>query len=333
MFGAVRSIHHRMEQLALNHDGSWSRPSSRTLGQAAVAALLALSIAACRSDAAAPAPAAEAKPRGVRMALSAAFVSEAGVPVYRQIADYLKAKTGGEVELVNGLSYDTINKMIASGDIDAAFVCGLPYTIMHDKPAPEADLIVAPVMKNARYGGKAKYFSDLIVRTESPYKSLEDLKGKTYVFNETLSNSGYNLPRYRLVSSNLMDGFFGTVKRSGSHEESIRMVASGEADASYVDSLVLEFDQARGGEFATKVHVIDSIGPAGIPPVVVSTKLDAARRKALTDAFLGMNADPAGRKILDTALVDKFVVVDDHNFDDIREMKRKAEQAGYLTIK
>jgi phosphonate transport system substrate-binding protein len=309
--------------------------STGPLKGAAMAVLLAAFVVACKGEAA-EAPAAqkvETKSRPMRMALSAAFVSEAGVPIYQQIADYLKRKTGTEVELVNGLSYDTINKMIASGDIDVAFVCGLPYTLMHDKPAPEADVIVAPVMKNPRYGGKPKYFSDLIVRKDSPYQKLEDLKGKVYVFNDVLSNSGYNLPRFRLVSSKLQDGFFGTIKRSGAHEESIRMVAEGEADASYVDSLVLEFDQARGGEFAGKVRVIDSVGPAGIPPVVVSMKVDAARRKALTDALIGMSSDPDGRKILDAALVDKFVAVDDRNFDDIRQMKRTAEQADYLSIK
>ena len=298
-----------------------------------VALALAVSFAGCGHEASEKPAAPAVKTQRLRMAMSAAFVSEAGVPVYQQIAEYLKTKTGDDVELLTGLSYETINKMIASGDIDAGFVCGLPYTLLHDKPAPEADVIVAPVMKDPRYGGKPKYFSDLVVRKDSPFHKLEDLKGATYVYNEAISNSGYNLPRYRLASANLTNGFFKTVKRSGAHEESIRMVANGEADASYVDSLVLEYDQRRGGEFANKVRVIDSVGPAGIPPVVVSTKLPAARRQALTEALVGMHQSATGRKILDAALVDKFVAVDDHNFDDIREMKRFAENRGFQTIK
>lgn len=285
------------------------------------------------STAASAAPSKEPEGATIRVAMSAAFVSQSGVGVYRQMTDYIAKKAGRKVELIDGLSYESINKMLGSGDMDVGFVCGLPYVLLHDKPSAEAELLVAPVMKAARYGGKPKYFSDLIVRVDSPYKKLEDLKGKAYVYNDELSNSGYNLPRFRLVSAGLTDGFFASLKRSGSHEESIRMVASGEAEASYVDSLVLEYDQARGGTDANKVRVIDSVGPAGIPPIVVSAKVPEPTRQLLKRILLEMNTTPEGRKILDAAVVDKFVAVDDSNFDDIREMKQKAEQAKYLSIR
>ncbi|HEU4536997.1 MAG TPA: PhnD/SsuA/transferrin family substrate-binding protein, partial [Polyangiaceae bacterium] len=203
----------------------------------ALALALGATGAACKGDADKPAIAlkASAQPRQavIRVALSAAFVSEAGVPIYRQITDHVTKSSGQRLELLNGLSYETINKMLASGDIEVGFVCGYPYVLSHDKPVPEADLLVAPVMKNPRYGGAPKYYSDLVVRQDSPYRRLEDLKGKVYAYNEEISNSGYNLPRFRFVEANLPKGFFGKIKRSGSHEESIRMVASGEADASY----------------------------------------------------------------------------------------------------
>jgi phosphonate transport system substrate-binding protein len=311
-----------------------STPSNRASpSKAATAALLiAASMVACGSESGAQQPPAGGNAPRLRLALSAAFVSAARDPGYREIAEYLKHKLGG-IELVNGLSHEATGKMLAAGDIDAAFVCGLAYTVLHDKSTPDADVIVAPIMKSPRYGGEPKYFSDLIVRKDSPYKQLEDLRGKVYVYSDTMSNAGYNLPRYRLLVADLTAGLFATVRRSGTHEESIRLVATGDADASYVDSVVLELEQARGSELAGMVHVIDSIGPAGIPSVVVSTRLDTAQRRSLTDAFVGMHLSPQGRKMLDSALIDRFVIVDDHNFDDIREMKRMAEQAGYLAIK
>jgi phosphate/phosphite/phosphonate ABC transporter binding protein len=301
-----------------------------------LALVLSSTSAACKGDSDKTASASEAvvQPRQVtvRVAMSAAFVSEAGVPIYRQITDYVGKHAGHRLELLNGLSYATINKMLASGDIDVGFVCGYPYVLSHDKPTPETDLLVAPVMKNPRYGGKPKYFSDLVVRKDGPFQRLEDLKGKVYVYNEEISNSGYNLPRFRFVEAGLPKGFFGQIKRSGSHEESIRMVANGEADASYVDSLVLEYDQAHQGKDATNVRVIDSVGPAGIPPVVVSHKVGAGVRQALARAFVTMHEDPEGRKILDAAFVEKFVAVDDGNYDDIRRMEQRAKQAGVSTI-
>lgn len=274
-----------------------------------------------------------ASARPVRVALSAAFVSEQGVSVYQRIVEHLERKLGQDLELVTGLGYETINSMLADGAIDMAFVCGFPYVLLRDRPDPQVELVAAPVMKSARYQGRPVYYSDLIVRVDSDIQSIHDLRGRTYVYNEETSNSGYNLPRARLIELGLTGGFFGNVLRSGSHEESIRMVADGRADASFVDSLVLEYDLAHGGDAAMRVRVIDSVGPSGIPPVVMRTAVPRAIRQELQRLLVTMHEDPAGRRILDEALVDRFVVVDDGDYDDIRKHRRAAEGAGFQTLR
>ncbi|MEM9461749.1 MAG: PhnD/SsuA/transferrin family substrate-binding protein [Myxococcota bacterium] len=264
--------------------------------------------------------------------MSAAFVSEAGVPVYDEIADYVSGKLGEEVEFVSGFGYATINGMLESGAVDVGFVCGLPYVLLHDRDPPPVHLLAAPVMKAARYQGKPKYYSDLIVGRDSEIQTLHDLRGRTYAFNEELSNSGYNMPRWRLLELGLRDGFFGKVVRSGSHEESISMVADGRADGSFVDSLVLEYDRAHGLGGADRVRVVESVGPAGIPPVVVSDKVPPDLRERLQGVLLRMHEDPRGQGILNRALVARFVEVGDDNYDDIRTMMRRAEDTGFRTI-
>lgn len=274
---------------------------------------------------------AEARPR--RVAMSAAFVSEQGVPVYGEIISYLSEKSGVRYELVSGLGYGTINEMLKSGAVDYGFVCGYPYILAHDKSRPEVDVLAGPIMKNPRYGGKPVYFSDLIVRKDSPLRSLRDLAGRTYVYNEELSNSGYNMPRSHLVDLGLTHGFFGKVLRSGSHEESIRMVAEGLADASYVDSLVLEYDQDGVRGPATEVRVIESLGPSPVVPLVASSKTSAEERERLMRQLLTMHLDPRGRQILDKALVARFVAVTDKDYDPLRAMDKRAKDAGFLVIK
>jgi phosphonate transport system substrate-binding protein len=188
-------------------------------------------------------------------------------------------------------------------------------------------------MKAPRYEGKPQYFSDLIVREDSPYQTIQELKGRTYVYNDEISNSGYNMPRYRLLELGLTNGFFGKVLRSGSHEESIRMVAAGEADASFVDSLVLDYDREKQLGHASAVRILESMGPAGITPLVASAKMPADLRDTLQRALVGMNEDPEGRKILDEALLDRFVIVEDRHYDGIRSMKEAAEEAGFTVIR
>ncbi len=268
----------------------------------------------------------------LRLAMSAAFVSENGVNVYQKIVDYIGQRLDAPTKFVTGLAYSTINEMLKEGVVASGFVCGLPYILAHDKDRPEVHLIAAPVMKAERYQGKPIYFSDIIVRKDSPYQSFADLKGKTFVYNEEISNSGYNMPRYYLVKNGLAGGYFENVLRSGSHEESIRMVAEGAADVSFVDSLVIDFDREMGYGYADQVRVIESVGPAGIPPVVISSQAPQELRDKLQNILINMHKDEQGRAILDQALVDRFVVVSDTNYDNIRHFKQTAETAGYLII-
>jgi phosphonate transport system substrate-binding protein len=136
-----------------------------------------------------------------------------------------------------------------------------------------------------------------------------------------------------MVQLGLTSGFFGKVVRSGSHEESIRMVAAGEADASFVDSMVLDYDREKGTGHAHEVRVLESAGPAGICPVVSSAWLPKPTRDKIQRELERMHEDPEGKKILDSALLAKFVVVEDSNYDDVRAMKTAAEMAGYTVIK
>ncbi|GAB4563701.1 MAG: phosphate/phosphite/phosphonate ABC transporter substrate-binding protein [Haliangiales bacterium] len=271
--------------------------------------------------------------RPIRVAMSAAFVSDSGFYIYEQIADYLAGEIGHPVEFVTGLGYQTINDMLVDGAIDVGFVCGLPYVLLRDREQPAVSLLAAPVMRAPRYGGKPEYYSDLIVRADSDIDSFDDLAGRVFVYNEEISNSGYNMPRHRLLRAGLTEGYFGTVLRSGSHEESIRMVAEGKADASFVDSLVLEHEQSQGSPRSRQVAVIDSIGPAGIPPVVVSNHVSPALRQELARELLSMHESPSGRAILQRAAVERFVSVSDDNYDSIREMYKGAQEAGYTRIR
>lgn len=111
------------------------------------------------------------------------------------------------------------------------------------------------------------------------------------------------------------------------------MVAAGEADASFVDSLVLDYDREKGMGHAREVRVLESAGPAGICPLVASSKMPADLRDKLQRALVSMHEDPEGRRILEEALLSKFVVVDNSNYDDIRSMREAAEKAGFTVIR
>lgn len=278
--------------------------------------------------------------KDVKMVVTAAFVSDKGMPIYEDMATYFSKKLGWNVEVVSGLSYSESDEMLDSGVIQVGYVCGLPYT--HKKAEGKFDLLAIPVMglkkgvypdANGYEDIPGKYYSYTIVRKDSPISSWDDLKGKSYAYNDQGSNSGYNMPRYKLVQmgKKSWEDQFSKIVVSGSHEESIRMVSKGIVDASSVDSLVLDYDRSIGDTDALNVKIIEHLHPggAGAPPVVISKKADPEIRDALKKVLLDMHNDPEGKEILKKALVIRFDPPNDANYDDIRNMEKAAADAGF----
>lgn len=269
----------------------------------------------------------------IRIVMSAAFVSEDGVDVYNDIFRYLGKKLNRKVEFVSGFSYDVINNMLDAGLVDVGFLCGLPYVIKKDTPEPSINLLLAPVMKDKKYQNKPIYYSYFIVNKNSKYKEFIDTKGSHFVFSDNISNSGYNMPRDHLINIGEINGYFGKLSRSGSHEESIRLVALGKADITAVDSLMYDYDVLNNSKYISQTRILKILGPSGIPPIVVSKNTPLALQKTIQKILVDMKNNSQGRTILDKALVDRFVIVNDSNYDDIREMKQKSINVGYEVIR
>lgn len=256
----------------------------------------------------------------VKVAVTAAFVSARGMDIYKDVLDYMSKKLGQPVTLVSGLSYQKVNELLRLGTVQEAFVCGYAYT--REKKKCDLELLCAPVMKDPQYQGKPVYYSYVIVPKDSKAKSFKDLRGKKYALSDPLSNSGHNMPRYKLAQmGTTKEKFFSVCDFTGAHEKSIELVARKVYDGASIDSLVWDYDNKYHPESTSKTKVIEKHGPAGIPPVVVPRRIDPKLKKSLQSILVNMHKDPQGRRILDKALMSKFVVVDDSNYDSIRQME------------
>lgn len=203
---------------------------------------------------------------------------------------------------------------------------------MSREPEP-VELLAAPVLEGGRYGGRPIYYSDVIVRAESPFRSFAELRGRSWSYNDVDSHSGYAVTLYRLVEMGETDGFFGSVLEAGSHQSSIRLVENGEIDASAIDSQVLAVAMREHPVLRTKLRVIDTLGPSPIQPVVAARRLPEALRAGMREALLAMGEDPAGRAALAPGLVTRFVAVEDGDYDPIRRMLAAAEHARFTTLR
>jgi phosphonate transport system substrate-binding protein len=263
---------------------------------------------------AAPVGAPDLEPGTDRPLVFATYLAPRLLPVYQSIATAIAARLGIPVRLDVGRSFS----QLTTGEVDLAFLCGLPYVRL----AEQLDPLAAPVLTGDRYGGQPVYFSDVIVRRKSPFQAFGDLRGASWSFNDPDSHSGYLVTLIRLLDLGETDQFFGRIVDAGWHEVSIELVASGRVDASAVDSHVLAVALRNRPKLRDELRVIESFGPSPIQPIVAPRALDARLRSELTEALVSLSGDA-----LDQGLVERLVPVSDRWYDPIRTMLARVNRA------
>ncbi|HTU21403.1 MAG TPA: PhnD/SsuA/transferrin family substrate-binding protein [Gemmataceae bacterium] len=257
----------------------------------------------------------------------ATFLAPNMLPVYRLIARHVQARLDIPTELVVGSSYERLSEQA-----EVSFLCGLAYIELRRLGEP-IEPLAAPLLRGGRYGGRPVYFSDVIVRRDSPFRSFADLRGCSWAYNEPYSHSGPGITCYRLVELRETQDYFGRVIEAGWHQRSIRLVQRGEVDASAVDSHVLALARRDHPELDRDLRVIDSLGPSTIQPVVVVSWLEESLKADLRSVLLEMTADRAARAALADRLVERFVAIADEDYDDLRRMRAACVAAELPTLR
>lgn len=128
--------------------------------------------------------------------------------------------------------YNAVIQGLLGGTIDMAWLgaSGYAKTYLSD---PEA---IEPVMVKVNVDGGYGYYSVGFARADSGITSVEDLKGKTFAFGDPNSTSGYLIPSIEIptISEEITmesGDYFGEVKFSGGHEQTIVGVFNGDFDA------------------------------------------------------------------------------------------------------
>jgi phosphonate transport system substrate-binding protein len=255
----------------------------------------------------------------------ASYLSPNIYPTYEHITRYVGEKVGRPTTLTVGQSFEEF----AAGQVDVGFICGLPYIHLADSPSCPVELLVAPVLQGERYQRKPIYFSDVIVRSDSPYTSFDDLEGCVWAYNQRTSHSGCNLVCYSLLERGKSPHYFGITLETGSHRRSVQSVLEGQADATAVDSHMLDVLLSQYTDIATKLRIIDMLGPSSIPPVVVSKSLDKELKCRIREVFVNMHQDPDAARGLHTGLIERFVVVADDDYQDIRTMFARVQEVEF----
>jgi phosphonate transport system substrate-binding protein len=196
---------------------------------------------------------------------------------FRVITSYLARGLGGEAQLaVDARTSGPLpgDDPFAREGADVGFMCAPSLLLLRAENNPSIELLpVAPVWADERTDGRPVYFSDVVVRADSGIDSFDQLRGRTWAYNDDRSLSGWHSALHRLSWVREGTEFFSETVASGSHLESLRLVTEGLVDAAAIDSNVLIMERAQSLEHRTSLRVIESWGPWPIQPVTVRASL------------------------------------------------------------
>lgn len=240
------------------------------------------------------------------------------------LAAYLSEHLQLPVAFADGVASEACYQMLDDGKIHLCWICGLPYVNRADRPGTPIELLAAPVMKGERYGGRPIYYSDVVVRRDSPFKSFADLRGASWAFNDAGSHSGYCVVRHHLSTLGHESEFFGQLVASGAHRNSLELVLAGKVDASAIDTTVLEWEYHHRPEIKRTLRTVEILGPSPIPPLVILNEVADGYRKQIRSLLLELHMNQRGRNLLALGLLERFVSVNDADYDPIRVMAARA---------
>ena len=246
---------------------------------------------------------------------------------HQKMIAYLEKTLGVKVKLHVATEYAGTIEAMKSGKVEFAQFGPASYAAAWDITGGK----IEPILAGTDSVGNLGYYSVIAVKTDSPFKSLADLKGKSFAFADPNSTSGYLAPSFFFRKQGYPpEKFFGRTGFSGSHENSILAVLNGTYDAAatfWDDDRIgnVQRMEEKGMVPKGQIRFIwKSPKLPGDPVYAVRKDLPEELRAAIKAALLAMpEADPDAWKDLTGNKYKTLKEVSHADYADIVEMRRE----------
>jgi ABC-type phosphate/phosphonate transport system substrate-binding protein len=248
--------------------------------------------------------------------------------IWQQLLERVTAEAGVPLEYVPYPAPQPLEVLWARPDLGCVFMCGYPVALQLAQVVP----LAAPVPRAAWAAGRPLYRSDLIVRTDAPYRTLEDTFGGRAGWTIEHSHSGFNAFRHHLQAHRtasrpkLYGSMIGNLVTARAVLDAVRegRIDVGPLDA-YWHMLIARHDPT----LTAGIRVLDVTDTATLPAFVTSASTPVTTIAALRDAFANAACCSWFKPMADELLIDGFARVDASDYARTLEWDRSAKAAGY----
>jgi phosphonate transport system substrate-binding protein len=236
--------------------------------------------------------------------------------------DYLTRELGVPVKLRLANDYAAVIEGQRAGNIQIAHYGPASYSTAY-----MTGVKTEPFVTTRNNDGTIGYYSVIYVKADSPYKDIQDLKGKTIGFVDPNSTSGFNAPRFFLHKIGIdVDGFFGNSIITGSHENGVIALDKGAVDCaadwwnSDTDSNLTRMAN-KGMVKKEDFRIVFKSGLLPGSPYAYLSDLPADLKQAIVKAFLDApTKDKAAFDRLSDGKNREFVAVSHKDYQDTVDM-------------
>jgi phosphonate transport system substrate-binding protein len=255
-----------------------------TIGKTAGTAALALVMAGAALPALA-ANAADCPNNGVvRFGVEPFDTAPKLVPIYDSIGKLIAEKIGCEVEIQVTTSYNAEIEAMRNGKLEGGEFGPLGYVLAHQIAKAEA------VAGFAGPDGKpATYWASIVTWSDSPIKTLADIKGKSFAFSDPASTSGHLFPAFAFRKAGIDPDNDIKGVYAGSHTASFEALRNKKVEAAELNATQIESAKQRGSLKDGDVVFLWKSDPIPNDPLTVRGDLEPGFKKRFTEALQSLD--------------------------------------------
>src|ERR1700676_4431135 len=238
-------------------------------------------------------------------------VSPEAAGLWRRLLTAVIVHAGLDIGLLEHAEPAPINELWQRSDKAAVFMCGLPFSLSH----PRAELMAAPVPAPADFRRLRQYWSEMVVREDSAFESLEDTFGARIALTVPDSQSGCLAALYYLMTAaDRFPLYREVIGPQVTPLGAMSAVIDGAAEVAPIDSYAFCLLQKYRPDLTSQLRVIARTAATPIPPLVASKP----GFEALQAAFLEAHRIPAMTPLMTGLLLERFVRPDTDSYDALR---------------
>jgi ABC-type phosphate/phosphonate transport system substrate-binding protein len=231
--------------------------------------------------------------------------------LWRRLLAAVIEHAGVDITLFEHTAPAPINELWQRPDKAAVFMCGLPFS----RSDPRPELIAAPVPSPSDFGGLPQYWSEMVVRKDSGFQTIEDTFGGRIALTVPDSQSGCLAALYYLMTVADRFPLYGEViTPQVTPLGAMSAVIEGAADVAPIDSYAFCLLQKYRWDLTSQLRTIARTARTPIPPLVASS----AGLETLQAAFLDAHRIAALAPLMAGLLLERFVRPDPSSYDALR---------------